>query len=130
MVLADSISAGQYDYCTLANIPNSATSSSSVSDEAPQSSSIMIMDGLDPLTAATLAENSLTFNVVSFETFKSGDYQLPSPLSVSIETLNSGVTEDCLNTPVTTAMPAFFGALHDSLLPIAGNINEILQQTS
>ena len=96
------------------------SSSSLVTDVAHKSSSIMIMDGLDPLTAATLAENSLTFNVVSFETFKSGDYQLPSPLAVSIEPLCSGA-EDCLNTPVTTAMPAFFGSLHDSLLPIAGN---------
>ncbi|KAF2359373.1 hypothetical protein FHG87_009872, partial [Trinorchestia longiramus] len=77
----------------------------------------MIMDGLDPLAAATFAENSLTFNIVSFETLKSGDYQLPSPLAVSIEPQNGA--EDCLNTPVSTAMPSFFGSLHDSLLPIS-----------
>ena len=81
--------------------------------------SIMIMDGLDPLTAATLAENSLTLNIVNLDAFKTADYQLPSPLAVSIDT-SGGTGEDCLNTPVSTMMPSFFGPLHDALLPSAG----------
>ncbi|KAK8401892.1 hypothetical protein O3P69_001175 [Scylla paramamosain] len=63
----------------------------------------MIMDGIDPMSAAAMAESSaMSFSLVSFDTFDKGGDCLPSG------SVFDRPVED-LNTPVTTSeMPTFF----------------------
>lgn len=63
----------------------------------------MIMDGIDPMSAAAIAEHSaMSFSLVSFDTFDKGADCLQSA------SVFDRPVED-LNTPVTTSeMPTFF----------------------
>ncbi|CAL4070797.1 unnamed protein product [Meganyctiphanes norvegica] len=68
----------------------------------------MIMDGIDPLSAAAMADSSVTFSLVSFDSFGGkGENFLESPLPAVFDR----PMEDCLNTPgvTITEMPSFFG---------------------
>ncbi|KAK3850760.1 hypothetical protein Pcinc_042551 [Petrolisthes cinctipes] len=90
--------------------PHPRSDDSNSSSEDDLNFSTMIMDGIDPLsTAAAMAESSsMTFSLVSFDTFEKGGECLPSPLP-SAHGFDRPSTEDCLNTPVTTSeMPTFF----------------------
>lgn len=73
------------------------------SSEEDLNFSTMIMDGIDPMSAAAMAESSaMSFSLVSFDTFDKGGECLPSA------SVFDRPVED-LNTPVTTSeMPTFF----------------------